>query len=512
MYITSSPSYPFLPPSLPLNNRSRSLTPPPTNHKQDRSEFYSSPMQPDTPPFDPISFKIQDNVSQSSAEHDKTEDKGKGTGQKRSVRFTTPTHSKSKAEPLSQVPMPISGPEREETMSNHSPSLVTGQSRTNLRTSLEIPASTNVFVLRSCSTESTDTDSDMYVTPRQSVSEVEIEKMKTNSSRAQKVMCKNCMALRRSSQEEIDTLKAKLKGQNKAMLDQITALEKMVDQKNLECSSLKDACDSAVVFVQELEAKVAKLKQLLQIKETQEAWVHYDVALDFLQRFLPQAHRTPVHEIQGGRRWQPDNWPEKREKEEVEAELSDSAEEENDSDEHHGDHTEYVESMFARKAAHNQMGINSSPIADRKQRKSSCNRSHKLLAMMKNITMSSSSFRRVASDSHPRKMYNARPPRTSLQHKSYYNRSETAEDRDHSIKMPRSSLQHEKHYHTSASFPRDLHKSCNYRSRHDTHPPVWKGREHSIPQRETGYWEEGEELDRDGGSFIPENPELHKDT
>lgn len=512
-------------------NRSRSLTPPPRSERSNTTSHpslpsYLEPQSPNTPPFEPISFNMRTKASAVShltttpplpPEQDKPDEPGistPGSEKKRTVRFSTPTHSDSETETTVHAPMPVSGPE---ATSNPSPSLVTGQSGTNFRASLEVPASPNIFI-RSYSTGSTDsTDSETYVTPRQSISDLETEKLFRKSKKTNSV-CKNCIALRRSfsnSQDEICKLKTKLQARNKLMLDQVTImLKKEVLQKELECYKLKETCTNAVLFVQELEMKVAELKRLVYSKEmeTQEAWRYYDVALDVMQRC--SSPQNPVFDMKEGR-GKPHGWLTKNDEDgELGAELSCSTGDESNSENsvgffrhgstghRSGNRWRSLEKgmtipgdLLARNASQSRsQGSEFSPAAPyvsqhgKKQattvtRRAGLSMSSKLIAMMKQSTRSMPPPQRVASDSHPRKVHDVRSPRSSLQHESYYHDSTTPG-------------------HSSIPITTSHHTS-----RHSK----WQGGNQRVPQAETGYWEEEQTRptnnDKDGGSFVPE---IHK--
>lgn len=425
-------------------------------------------------------------------------------------------HSDSETEAAVHAPMPVSGPEREAT-SNPSPSLVTGQSTTNFRASLEVPTSPNLFMLRSNSTGSTgstDTDSDVYVTPRQSLSDLEAEKL---FRRSKKAACKNCLTLRRSfsnSQEEICKLRTKLQARNNLMLDQVTMLKEEMFQKELECHDLKETCTTAVLFVQELEAKVVELKQLVYSKEmkTEEAWRYYHVALDFMQRCSsPQTRNPPFNTEEGRHGWLAENDQDSESRAELSCSTGDESDSENNvgffgasMDHGSGNRQRSREKgvtipgcfVLSRNASQSRsQGREFTPIAPyvkqfgKKQattKSGDLSRSRKLITM---VTHSMPPPRRVASDSHPKKVHNVCTPRSSLQHETYYHSATTSE-------------------HTSIPTASSHHKS-----RHSNYPE-WQGGKHRVPQAETGYWKEEERRrptsnNIDGGSFVPESSEMH---
>lgn len=404
------------------------------------------------------------------------------------------------------TPMPVQG---EETSSNPSPLLVTGQNKEDTskwRASLEVPNSPNLVMMRSYSTGSTDTESE-YVTPRQSFSELEAEKLLRKPAK-KLAMCKNCLSLRRSfsnSQEEICKLREKLQARHKLMLDQVVLLKEEAFQKELECCNLKETCTNAVVFVQELEATVSQLKQLVFSKETeiQDAWRHYEVSLDLLQRCSsPWIHHNP----QAHSRATPNRAQDEFQTQQIYPAGSDSPD----------DTLEYFsvtknipgESVSVQNSQ--AQGDDFLPTArsfvqhPRKVQvssKGSSLRSHQLLVMMNKSMVS------PAKDSHPKKVYNVRSSRRSLQHVTHSATPQHfAATPGH---LPRSSLQHVADHYCTAT-PEDSAATStpqHHQTRHEqlSTSPESVNERHRFPQTETGYWKEGEGRahDQDDGSFMP---------
>ena len=462
-----------------------------------------------TPQPSPVSEHNKNCCSLSHSEH------------KKMVRFSTPALSDPEKELVIHVPMPVSSSEREETTSNPSPSLVTGQSCKNFRSSLEVPTSPNVAMLRSQSsesTESTDTDSDVYTTPRQSMSDVEADKLHRKCAKAKKAaMCKNCLTLRRhlsDSQEVISKLEAKLQARNELMFSQVSVLREEMLQKELECCNLKDACGSAVVFVQELEAKVAKLKQLVYSKgmETEEAWRYYNVALDFVHKCSSiQADYSP-YAMQGQREERDGSLEDDDEDRSFKAEQSYLIEDGSDLDGGGGNRTNRWRSQGQGVSIHKKFVHAQNSEAEAKSpsqrvhgsqkrtpaRKESHSRSSKLITMMKRAIAPSLPPRRVASDHHPRKKHGVCPSQGSLQHDAELSSANMRTRHcTYPLQLQGEVLQTDAYYLST-----EAHELF-----HKPRQGTLQGWKHRVPQVETGYWEEEERLqqtNKEGGSFVPD--------
>lgn len=184
------------------------------------------------------------------------------------------------------LPLPVSSTKGETP--NLSSSLVTGQISPSAA-NLKVPELTNVYV-RSNSQCSSDTDSD-YTTPQQSLSNSAAEQIFKNISR--RMLCKESLMQKMQllqAQEEIRKLKAKIQVQDEAMLDQAEALKEEIVRREVHCHALKETCDKAVAFMQELEEKVTTLTNTVEKKEMerQEAWRFYEVSNTLLLKTLSE--------------------------------------------------------------------------------------------------------------------------------------------------------------------------------------------------------------------------------
>ncbi len=208
-----------------------------------------------------------------------------------------------------RTPQPESKTDTEEALS---PGLVTGQSKADKRGSKTLPASLEVPaspILRQISTCSTDTtDSEYYVTPRQSFNESIPEKKARTAS---KPVCKSCIRLRRSvsiTQQEIGKLESELlklkqlkESQVATLREELATLKDELLQKKMQCHNLGETCDDAVFFVQELEAMVDKLNSLLESKdvEKQKVWRQAlaNIALENLWKMMKKHFSNGTNEI-----------------------------------------------------------------------------------------------------------------------------------------------------------------------------------------------------------------------
>ena len=190
--------------------------------------------------------------------------------------------------------LPVSSTKKE--IRNLSTSLVIAQTsqpsqlNADLRINLQVPEPCSNIYARSNSQCSSDSDSD-YTTPQQSLSDSMAEQVFKDISR--RTLCKESLTQKvqlLQAQEEIRKLKAKLQVQDEVMLDQAEALKEEIVRRDVQCNSLKETCNNAVAFMQELEEKVTTLAHTVEKKEMekQEAWRYYEVANTLLLKTLSQ--------------------------------------------------------------------------------------------------------------------------------------------------------------------------------------------------------------------------------